>query len=57
MNSASLWSLAGRYDNPIPTRFLAPIDCLTIPGQVRRDSEAAIDEASHTKDGFQRLFR
>jgi hypothetical protein len=20
-------SLAGRYDNPIPTRFLAPIDC------------------------------
>jgi hypothetical protein len=24
MNSASLCSLAGRYDNPIPTRFLAP---------------------------------
>ncbi len=23
-------SLAGRYDNPIPTRFLAPIDCLKI---------------------------
>ncbi len=22
--------LAGRYDNPIPTRFLAPIDCLEI---------------------------
>ncbi len=22
---------AGRYDNPIPTRFLAPIDCLKIP--------------------------
>jgi hypothetical protein len=20
-----------RYDNPIPTRFLAPIDCLKIP--------------------------
>jgi hypothetical protein len=31
MNSASLSSLAGRYDNPIPTRFLAPIDCLKIP--------------------------
>ncbi len=31
MNSASLCSLAGRYDNPIPTRFLAPIDCLKIP--------------------------
>ncbi len=28
MNSASLCSLAGRYDNPIPTWFLAPIDCL-----------------------------
>jgi hypothetical protein len=24
INSASLCSLAGRYDNPIPTRFLAP---------------------------------
>jgi hypothetical protein len=23
--------LAGRYDNPIPARFLAPIDCLKIP--------------------------
>jgi hypothetical protein len=31
MNSASLCSLAGRYDNPIPPRFLAPIDCLKIP--------------------------
>jgi hypothetical protein len=27
-NPASLY-LAGRYDNSIPTRFLAPIDCLT----------------------------
>jgi hypothetical protein len=26
MNSASLCSLAGRYDNHIPPRFLAPID-------------------------------
>jgi hypothetical protein len=32
MNSASLCSLAGRYDNPIPTGFLAPLDCLKIPG-------------------------
>ncbi len=31
MNSASLCSPAGRYDNPIPTRCLAPIDCLKIP--------------------------
>ncbi len=26
-------SLAGRYDNPIPPRFLAPIDCIKIPAQ------------------------
>jgi hypothetical protein len=34
MNSASLCSLAGRDDNPIPTGFLAPTDCLkiTAPG-------------------------
>ncbi len=31
INSASLCSLAGRYDNTIPTRFLAPIGCLKIP--------------------------
>ncbi len=31
INSASLCSLAGRYDNPIPTRCLAPIDFLKIP--------------------------
>ncbi len=30
-DSASLCSLAGRYDNPIPARFLAPIDCSKIP--------------------------
>ena len=34
MNSVSLCSLAGRYDNPIPTRFLAPMDCLKIPSLV-----------------------
>jgi hypothetical protein len=27
-------SLVGRYDNPIPTRSLAPIDCLKIPAQI-----------------------
>jgi hypothetical protein len=32
--SASLCSLAGRYDNPIPTRFLASIDCTKIPALV-----------------------
>jgi hypothetical protein len=34
MNSASLCGLAGRYENPIPTRCLAPIDCLKIPALV-----------------------
>jgi hypothetical protein len=33
MNSARLCSLAGRYNNPIPTRCLAPIDFLKIPAQ------------------------
>ncbi len=28
--------LAGRYDNPIPTRFLAPIDCFKIPALAGR---------------------
>ncbi len=31
MISVSLCSLVGHYDNPIPTRFLAPIDCSKIP--------------------------
>ncbi len=26
-------SLAGRYDNPVPIRFPAPIDCSEIPAQ------------------------
>ncbi len=33
INSASLCSLVGRYDNPIPTWFPAPIDSLKIPAQ------------------------
>jgi hypothetical protein len=31
MNSASLSSLAGQYDKPIPPQCLAPIDFLKIP--------------------------
>jgi hypothetical protein len=31
IDSASLCSLAGRYESPIPPRFLAPIDFLKIP--------------------------
>jgi hypothetical protein len=34
MNSASLCGLAGRYDNLIPDRFLAPIDFLKIPALI-----------------------
>ncbi len=34
MNFASLCSLAGRYDDPIPPQFLAPIDFLKIPERV-----------------------
>ncbi len=29
--------MVGRYDNPIPTRFLVPIDCSKIPAQARLD--------------------
>jgi hypothetical protein len=31
MNSVNLCSLAGRDDNPMPPRFLAPIEFLKIP--------------------------
>jgi hypothetical protein len=31
IDSACQYSLAGQYGNPIPTRFLAPIDCSKIP--------------------------
>jgi hypothetical protein len=33
MDSASLCSLVGQYDNPVPTGFLAPTDCSKIPAQ------------------------
>ncbi len=36
INSASLCSLAGRYENPIPPRCLAPIDFLKIPALAGR---------------------
>ena len=40
--SASLCSLANRYDNPIPTRFLAPIDCLKIPALLYNVTQSVI---------------
>ncbi len=33
-DSANLCSLAGRYDNPIPTRVLGPIDYYKIPALI-----------------------
>jgi hypothetical protein len=40
-STASLCSMAGRYDNPIPIRFLAPTDCSKIPsiGQFYSDDD------------------
>ncbi len=35
--------MAGRYDNPIPPRFLAPLDSLKIPAQV----PVGIDQISY----------
>ncbi len=48
MNSASLCSLAGRYDNPLPLRFLAPIDFLKIPAQFM---PTAVDEGGGRATG------
>jgi hypothetical protein len=56
MNSASLCSLAGRYDNTIPTRFLVPIDCLKILAQA---SNSAARKGTKTRDfseGLQLIF-
>jgi hypothetical protein len=39
MNSTSLCSLAGRYENRVPTRFLAPKDSLKIPAQATQPDE------------------
>ncbi len=39
MNSASLCSLAGRYDNPLPLRFLAPMASLKIPTLVNSSTD------------------
>ncbi len=47
MNSASLCSLAGRYDNPLPPRFLALIASLKIPAQlISREKGEGIGVAS-----------
>ncbi len=59
INSASPCSLAGRYDNPIPPRFLAPTDFLKFPAQgsvlkpvehiaVKKSSTWAVTEEYYT---------
>ncbi len=57
MNSASLCSLAGRYDNPIPPRFLAPIDFLKIPAleKYHKNEEVELDhnkKSEHVHETF-----
>jgi hypothetical protein len=49
INSASLCCLAGRYDNPIPTRFLAPRDCCKITEQKIYKNAADIHLSSNFK--------
>ncbi len=48
MNSASLCSLAGRYDNPIPPRFLAPIEFLKIPALISKVYLGSMSRDAHT---------
>jgi hypothetical protein len=36
IDSASLFSLEGQYNNPIPTQFLVPIYCLDIPASAHQ---------------------
>jgi hypothetical protein len=50
MNSA-VYSLAGRYENPIPPQCLAPIDFLKIPALNGRESgmNTACSQAQSTE--------
>ncbi len=51
MNSASLCSLAGRYDSPIPARFLAPIDFFKIPAQASIPCEDQFCRGTDSQEG------
>ncbi len=50
MNSASLCSLAGRYENPIPPRCLAPRDFLKIPALANVGGGGGRGTKSNTDD-------
>ncbi len=52
ISSASLYSLAGRNGNPIPTWFLAPIDCLKIPAQLRQVPISSSPQVYESKSSF-----
>ncbi len=43
IDSASLCSLAGRYDNPVPSRFLGPIDWSKMPAQCTVHNNLMVD--------------
>jgi hypothetical protein len=46
MNSASLSSLAGRYENPIPPQCLAPIDFFKIPALLASNGERGLGDTA-----------
>jgi hypothetical protein len=52
IDSASLCSLAGRYNNHVPPRFLAPIDCSKIPalGSILKSSDTMESEGLHADE-------
>ena len=57
MNSASLCSLAGRYDNPIHPRFLAPMDVLKIPARCLVHSKGnQLFKGAQARDFRRRVF-
>jgi hypothetical protein len=56
INSASLCSLAGRYENPIPPRCLAPIDFLKILAQAAQHGGIGSLESTRWNDGTYTLL-
>ncbi len=49
IESASQWSLAGQYDNLIPTRFPVPTDCSKIPALASCPSLCPVPTAAGRK--------
>ncbi len=44
--------MAARYDNPIPTRHLAPIDCFKIPAQDSQEANLVIFRLLESLAGY-----